>query len=467
MLLSYVVSLSTFIVIKTLEVFLDNWTPIYFLAVSIKQTITKETSHIVKYANSVLSHMNTRAKDSNGYDILDSNDDTSQTEIPPTLFIEGLWIVAFHKSFFDREFHFLMGNDPEYGEDSHGCVARHYVPRVYAAHDHLQNLQNGGWETDPAFAKYREQLAMLPQIVDEKVRDGATKFFERTRKTFFDAFRITFNKWVVSSVRIVPDVSVKPDEIPNEMRMFPYIIGSHPRVAQVALAWLKAAYEWGEGEVTDADGEVILFHDEHVWPANEDVQLCSGESEGDDPITIRIDKCMKYLTIGVDPWKILEIDFIKDNLDLLFKMADAQVPVDINDKSTWGDEDYTTVADMIHQRIVAHPVHQQGCESHVQSGGHVRQTGVGEERGSQRLTLHSYIIRTSNSKFKQLERATRETEEDKKKVKTVWSAKRVHLFGEEYDRISNEWAEAAALLGDEKTISGVGNHNKVQKRKKH
>ena len=97
-----------YLVMKTLKVFVKNWTSIYFLAVTVKQsTLKQKSSLLASYAESLLGHMNTRPSQ-DGYDILLDGDNTEQNDIPPTLYAQGLWILAFGKSFFERHFAFMM-----------------------------------------------------------------------------------------------------------------------------------------------------------------------------------------------------------------------------------------------------------------------------------------------------------------------------------------------------------------------
>jgi len=59
---------------------------------------------------------------------------TEQIEIPPTLYVQGLWILVIAESFFEIHFNFLMHYDSKFGEDSFGHVARLYPERVYTMH---------------------------------------------------------------------------------------------------------------------------------------------------------------------------------------------------------------------------------------------------------------------------------------------------------------------------------------------
>ena len=50
---------------------------------------------------------------------------------------------------------------------------------------------------------------------------------------------------------------------------------------------------------------------------------------------------MRYPTANADPFLILEDPMIKMETDLLWRLGAAESPIDLFDKTTWGDGDFT------------------------------------------------------------------------------------------------------------------------------
>ena len=70
-------------------------------------------------------------------------------------------------------------------------------------------------------------------------------------------------------------------------------------------------------------------------------------------------ECMKYFTALADPNDLLKDPLIVDEKALWFEMGSADVVVDLFDTLTWSGNDYERLLDLVHKRIVTHPLHQQ------------------------------------------------------------------------------------------------------------
>ena len=66
-----------------------------------------------------------------------------------------LFFRGYTDSFFNDHWAFLMRNDPYFGPGTHGQLARFMAERVYLMQKELDELKDGGWKNNPAFAKYK------------------------------------------------------------------------------------------------------------------------------------------------------------------------------------------------------------------------------------------------------------------------------------------------------------------------
>ena len=232
------------------------------------------------------------------------------------------------------------------------------------------------------------------------------------------------------------------------------MIGGHPELARELLHWLWSAEEYGEDTLMgDGDeGDEVGVDDgfQHSFGSKE---IVLDHNEGDlPPFKIKTDECLEYLTEGVSPFELLQIPLIRDNKDLLWKMAlsPSDATVDIFDAETWKECNFEPVLNEVHKRVAPHCCHGQGVENHVQSAGHVRKTNVGEERGSHRGTAHSYIIRRFNTKSVLQLRSEKDNKEEKKKIKRIWGRKRIIYFANYVDEFTGIVETATAAMDKDK-----------------
>ena len=98
------------------ELFLDNWSIIYFIAVAIKQSMPS-TSSLSQYACTLIGLMNIGSGP--------PGSTLKEGQCPP-LYAEGLFVRAFGECYFTKHFEWLLRRDPEFGRDSHGQHIRLY-----------------------------------------------------------------------------------------------------------------------------------------------------------------------------------------------------------------------------------------------------------------------------------------------------------------------------------------------------
>ena len=182
-----------------------------------------------------------------------------------------------------------------------------------------------------------------------------------------------------------------------------YLVGGNPKLAKMLLQWIMCADD-GDAPVAE-----YVFDDEDV--------ILQHQGHDDEPVLVNTRECMKYLTALADPNDLLKDPLIVDEKALWFEMGSADVVVDLFDTSTWSGNDYERLLDLVHKRIVTHPLHQQRCESHVQMAALTASNNVGEGRRSDQAAGLSHIMRPFNrsaaetvnkSRKEKAERALRE-----------------------------------------------------------
>ena len=91
-----------------IEVFLNSNVEVYLLAVAVKQSC-KCADWITKVAVDLLGLMRIKV-------VRDEGDEAEEGvgDLPP-IYMEGMFILAFTKTYFDRHFEFLSGKDPRFG----------------------------------------------------------------------------------------------------------------------------------------------------------------------------------------------------------------------------------------------------------------------------------------------------------------------------------------------------------------
>ena len=118
-------------------------------------------------------------------------------------------------------------------------------------------------------------------------------------------------------------------------------------------------------------------------------------------------------------------------------MAQAEEPVDILDKESWGEgNDYTLLYKAVTERILIHTAHNQGVESYVLAAAKVRSTGVGEKRASYRIIIESYLNRRYNIEALAAKRDKQTDESKKDKVQRPKDKEKCVGFGGKLDEFT-------------------------------
>jgi hypothetical protein len=92
---------------------------------------------------------------------------------------------------------------------------------------------------------------------------------------------------------------------------------------------------------------------------------------------------MEYLTAVADLQQILELPIIKENKDLLWKMATSNQPVNCVDDSTWFyGIVFSSLVGVVRNVITPHMCQHQQLESYVQMHTVTAKTNLKEARQS-------------------------------------------------------------------------------------
>ena len=160
-------------IFPALDMFLDNWSINYFIAVVIKQS-TPSNSALSQYACTLIGQMNVASGPSGTM--------LKEGECP-LLYAEGLFIRAFGEAYFTKYFEWLLRNDPNLGRDGHGQTLWLYIERCYIMKRDFDNLENDdGQKTMPEFAAYLKAVECVPDLGEKHYADksffaGAPSYF--------------------------------------------------------------------------------------------------------------------------------------------------------------------------------------------------------------------------------------------------------------------------------------------------
>ena len=111
-------------------------------------------------------------------------------------------------------------------------------------------------------------------------------------------------------------------------------------------------------------------------------------------ITVKVNakECTEHLTDNANPIKMLDDELFKlmqGPDDLIWKLATADTLVNIYNKKTWGDDDYSHLLKIVQATVLPHMSQNQLVENHIQMVAQVWKTGVEEERSSAWYRMHS------------------------------------------------------------------------------
>ena len=272
----------------------------------------------------------------------------------PTHYAHLQWIVGFGDAMFDANMEWAKRNDPVFGPGSYGQISRLIPEHLFVMEKQLQKIRNGGWKTLPEFGGYIEAMEGVPS--KGPVENKGREYFEKLPSLFLERFEETFTrhtcKWRTS-------------------KTLPIIIAGHPTISKWFVRFLFGMAP------SFPDEDIILEH--HYM--------------GDQPITVNLKECMDWLVKEADKEAMEQDRLFQFLIDDMSKIAEAEVPVDIFDKSTWGDHDFTSTFEAYWNYIAPKPCHTQRGENLVQTAKFVGKTHVDEARRTGRSMIHCTFIR--------------------------------------------------------------------------
>eukprot|EP00956_Cyclotella_meneghiniana_P009982 scaffold13785_cov38-Cyclotella_meneghiniana.AAC.1 len=131
---------------------------------------------------------------------------------------------------------------------------------------------------------------------------------------------------------------------------------------------------------------------------------------------VNLRKCITWLTEEADLMDAMQNHrLIQLMIDDLAIVADDESVIDLLDRSTWGDRDFSKSEATIWNEIAPRAAHQQRVENLVQTAGFLGQTHVEEARRSARAKIHCIFYR--DMKIWALDSLRKEDAAKKKKEK--------------------------------------------------
>ena len=153
--------------------------------------------------------------------------------------------------------------------------------------------------------------------------------------------------------------------------------------------------------------------------------------------TVKLNECITWLVDKANLEEMLNHRIVQQIIDDLAIVADAEEVIDLLDRSTWGDHDFSKSEAVIWNEIAPRAAHQQRLENLVQTAGFLGQTHVEESRRSARAKIHCIFYRDfkiwaldslrkedDKKRWKQRERRRRRREEQSSPQQTQQSPAR-------------------------------------------
>jgi hypothetical protein len=263
-----------------------------------------------------------------------------QGKSSPTFYTMLLFHRAFCEFAFDDSFDFLLRNDPYYGVNTFGQVARLMPERAYVMYHRLQQLKNGGWKTVSweekeystnavgdiveittrglFFGKFIESLRKVPTNSEHA---ATQQFFEKMVTKFLSIFESNLNKHISQRWR-------------ND-KLIVYLLAGDPELAK-QMARTLAHWDGDAGAVhIDAEGQPINNDEQFTDYPNKVIELgphhtISGRCG---PVRINVRDAMIWLTELADFRNILLTDrFVKKYKDLILELALSETTVRLFDR---------------------------------------------------------------------------------------------------------------------------------------
>ncbi len=358
--------------ILTMDVFLENYVSIYFLAIAV-ETHYKSESYLWKLGCTLLSLMNERAEPS--VDITDNihhyiesftannanekecdeRNNAISLETSPTFYTMLLFFKVFCQYAFNHHFAFMKCNDPYFGNGTYGQLVCFMPERIYLMKREVSALRGedgNRWKGIDLLAPYLKALSNVPK---KSNHSAEWSFFEKLPIRFINEYHSNLDKHLIDHWR--------SDDL------VPYILGGQPELVR-EFAHMIIHYNNESGATEDENNEF-----QHYCFPNAEIVMDVFHNigmEAEAHVSILISKCMTFLTSKSDLYKIFNDPFIRANWDSIVMLASSDdIVVHLFDKledglmdtSSWGYHDYESLLDNIWRMIAIHSHHQQRCEN--------------------------------------------------------------------------------------------------------
>jgi hypothetical protein len=252
----------------------------------------------------------------------------------------------------------------------------------------------GGLEDEPEFAEFIEEYNSFPEL--GAVENCGKECISEMVKAFFEEYMAAHKEHV--------------EDVWTSDKIAPYVLAcSNPEVTHLYAKYIDY-HANNEGNIEDDAGNIAPY----PWPSGE--FKLAGHNITGATTTVNIEELMRHLT-KADVTKVLDDPIIKACIDDIHKLALETAPVNIRDKSSWGDgKDFNKLYMVVTEMILIHPVHNQGIESMVLACAKVRKTGVEETRASARINMESYLVRRYNNESVAAKKAMLKAKQEKEGV---------------------------------------------------
>eukprot|EP00956_Cyclotella_meneghiniana_P020292 scaffold35578_cov56-Cyclotella_meneghiniana.AAC.1 len=336
-----------------------HWLPLFYMAKNVKET-EKAGCYLQTIATNLMNLMNSQ---------------TATNQQTPTHYASLCWIVAFGDYMLDDHMDWVKMNDPSFGPGSYGNISRLVPTHLFLLQKQLDLLKQNdytGWRDVPEFADFATSEDGV--LRRGEVNAGGREMFERLPVLFLQRFENTMkthtSKW-------------------RSSKTLPMILAGD---AVIAKWFLKK-----------------LFHNNITIPDDE-VSLPNHYMGGSTP-TVKLNECITWLVDKANLEEMLNHRIVQEIIDDLAIIADAETVIDLLDRSTWGDHDFSRSEAVIWNEIAPRAAHQQRVENLVQTAGFLGQTHVEESRDFKIWALDSLRKEDERKRRKQRERRRRRREE--------------------------------------------------------
>ena len=352
--------------IAVAAIVIDNWASLYFLAVVVK-THYKQQRYLCKVACTVLSLMNEKAEpavnnttvdaaieDCNPEEFDSITIENATIDTSPTYYIMLLFLRAFFDCAFNKNWRFLLQNNPHFGKNTYGQGAQFMAERAVIMYNQANDLmtkkdtnrdsptygqQIGGWKDKDEFQVYLEEVKTVPVNGVEGGVDRA--FFEQRLPEMF------LNEYINNMRTHILSTWWGDD-------LLHYMIGGDPTLAKEFCKMLVHYNEEYEGDAAAVDSDTGDFVNQFT-PANytytgtpESTTLGIHHSLFDtsaDLLELNVKDTMSTITANTKWQKVLEDPFLtnKKHWECIEQMAAMPQVVRLFDLDENGKKKYSCI----------------------------------------------------------------------------------------------------------------------------